>query len=183
MTPPIPPPTTVASGRSPRMACFSRQNEYSIQYTAPSAPGRMEENAMASDRFALPDGTHTVAMGVGDLNGIMRGKRIPADQWPRVCESGAALSIALFAIDMTSDVWETPYVSMDNGYPDMHIVPAGSVHAGPGRKAAPSASAARSVRTIYRSRSVPAVRWRGRLPAWRRWGSRSRSGPSSSSTC
>ena len=86
---------------------------------------------MANDQFALPDGTHTVAMGVGDLNGILRGKRIPAEQWPRTSQSGAALSIALFAIDMTSDVWDTPYVSMENGYPDMHIVPAGPVRAVP----------------------------------------------------
>ena len=86
---------------------------------------------MASDQFALPDGTHTVAMGVGDLNGILRGKRVPAKQWPRVSESGIALSIATFAVDMTSDVWDTPYVSMDNGYPDMHIVPAGPVRAVP----------------------------------------------------
>lgn len=86
---------------------------------------------MASERSALPDGTHTVAMGIGDLNGILRGKRIPAEQWPRVRESGAALSIALLALDMTSDVWDTPYVSMDNGYPDMHIVPGGAVHAVP----------------------------------------------------
>lgn len=86
---------------------------------------------MAGDRSSLPDGTHTVALGVGDLNGILRGKRIPADQWPRVCESGAALSVALFAIDMTSDVWDTPYVNMDNGYPDMHIYPAGQVYAVP----------------------------------------------------
>ena len=86
---------------------------------------------MATDPLALPDGTHTVAMGVGDLNGILRGKRIPADQWPRVRESGTALSIALFALDMTSDVWDTPYVSMENGYPDMHIVPLGPVYAVP----------------------------------------------------
>lgn len=86
---------------------------------------------MASEPPALPEGTHTVAMGVGDLNGILRGKRIPAEQWPRTSESGAALSIALFAIDMTSDVWDTPYVSMENGYPDMHIFPAGPVHAVP----------------------------------------------------
>ena len=86
---------------------------------------------MADERFALPEGTHTVAMGVGDLNGILRGKRIPAEQWPRVRESGAALSIALFAIDMTSDVWDTPYVNMDNGYPDMHIYPEGAVYAVP----------------------------------------------------
>lgn len=79
---------------------------------------------MPQQEFALPEGTHTVILGLGDLNGIMRGKRIPASHWPHICESGNALSIALFAIDMTCDVWDTPYVSFDNGYPDMHMFPA-----------------------------------------------------------
>ena len=87
---------------------------------------------MATEAYpVLPEGTHTVALGVGDLNGILRGKRIPADQWPRVCRSGNALSIALFAMDMTSDVWDTPYVNMGNGYPDMHLFPGDAVHALP----------------------------------------------------
>lgn len=73
--------------------------------------------------FSLPEGTHTVAMGVGDLNGILRGKRIPSSNWEHVCRHGNALSIALFAIDMTSDVWDTPFVNFDNGYPDMHLFP------------------------------------------------------------
>ena len=73
--------------------------------------------------FSLPEGTHTVAMGLGDVNGIMRGKRIPASHWDTICKSGNALSIALFAIDMTCDVWDTPYVNFDNGYPDMHMFP------------------------------------------------------------
>lgn len=76
-----------------------------------------------SSGFDLPEGTHTVILGVGDLNGIMRGKRIPADHWNHVCKSGNALSIALFAIDIACDVWDTPYVNFDNGYPDMHIFP------------------------------------------------------------
>ncbi len=71
----------------------------------------------------LPEGTHTIAMGAGDLNGIMRGKRIPASNWPNVCKNGNALSLALLALDMTSDVWDTPYVNFDNGYPDMHMFP------------------------------------------------------------
>ena len=71
----------------------------------------------------LPEGTQTVAMGAGDLNGIMRGKRIPASNWSNVCENGNALSIALLALDMTCDVWDTPYVNFDNGYPDMHMFP------------------------------------------------------------
>lgn len=76
-----------------------------------------------SSGFDLPEGTHTVILGVGDLNGIMRGKRIPASHWDHVCKNGNALSIALMAIDMTCDVWDTPYVNFDNGYPDMHIFP------------------------------------------------------------
>ena len=73
--------------------------------------------------FSLPEGTHTVVMGCGDLNGIMRGKRMPASHWDTICAEGSALSIALFAIDMTCDVWDTPYVSFDNGFPDMHMFP------------------------------------------------------------
>ncbi|MEJ8570109.1 glutamine synthetase family protein [Microbaculum marinum] len=78
---------------------------------------------MSSKDFSLPEGTHTVALGMGDANGIMRGKRIPASHWPTICESGNALSMALLAIDMTCDVWDTPYVNFDNGYPDMHMFP------------------------------------------------------------
>ena len=77
---------------------------------------------MSTD-FSLPEGTHTVVMGIGDMNGIMRGKRIPASHWSSVCEDGIAMSCALFAIDMTCDVWDTPYVNFDNGYPDAHFMP------------------------------------------------------------
>ena len=78
---------------------------------------------MSQDDFSLPEGTHTVALGLGDLNGIMRGKRIPASNWENICRNGNALSAALFALDMVCDVWDTPYVNMDNGYPDMHLFP------------------------------------------------------------
>ena len=78
---------------------------------------------MSDQDFSLPQGTHTVVLGLGDLNGIMRGKRIPASHWDTICKNGNALSIALFALDMTCDVWDTPYVNFDNGYPDMHMFP------------------------------------------------------------
>ncbi len=78
---------------------------------------------MGKDDFSLPNGIHTVILGLGDLNGIMRGKRIPASHWDTICREGNALSIALFAIDMTCDVWDTPYVNFGNGYPDMHMFP------------------------------------------------------------
>ena len=78
---------------------------------------------MPDQDFSLPQGTHTVVLGLGDLNGIMRGKRIPSSHWDTICKNGNALSIALFALDMTCDVWDTPYVNFDNGYPDMHMFP------------------------------------------------------------
>ena len=78
---------------------------------------------MTEANFSLPEGTHTVILGVGDLNGLMRGKRIPADQWPRICGSGNALAMSLFTMDMACDVWETPVVGFANGFPDCHIFP------------------------------------------------------------
>ncbi len=78
---------------------------------------------MPEQDFSLPEGTHTVVMGAGDVNGIMRGKRFPASHWDTICKKGNAMSIATLAIDMTCDVWDTPYVNFDNGYPDMHLFP------------------------------------------------------------
>ena len=86
---------------------------------------------MTDETTTLSEGIHTIALGVGDMNGLLRGKRVPADQWPRIRASGNPLSIAMFACDMTSDVWDTPYVNMDNGYPDMHLFPGGPVYAVP----------------------------------------------------
>jgi len=73
--------------------------------------------------FDLPAGTHTVSFGFGDMNGIMRGKRIPAAHWPAACENGIAIIGAMFAMDMTCDIWETPFCGFDNGYPDIHMFP------------------------------------------------------------
>ncbi len=86
---------------------------------------------MSANSAELPAGIHTIVLGAGDTNGIMRGKRIPASHWPTACEKGVALSIATLAIDMTCDVWDTPYANFDNGYPDMHLFPAGPVYAMP----------------------------------------------------
>ncbi|MCB1465048.1 MAG: glutamine synthetase [Brucellaceae bacterium] len=73
--------------------------------------------------FDLPEGTHTIVLGTADINGIMRGKRIPASHWKTICEDGCAIIAAIYAIDMTCDIWDTPYCSFDNGYVDVHIFP------------------------------------------------------------
>ena len=78
---------------------------------------------MTREHYALPEGTHTVALGVGDINGIMRGKHIPSSHWSTVCERGNAICAAVFAVDMQCDVWDTPYINFGTGYPDMHIFP------------------------------------------------------------
>ena len=71
----------------------------------------------------LADGITTVVMGVGDLNGILRGKRIPISHWPTIQSEGMALSNAMFAMDMTCDIWDTPYANMGTGYPDVRVFP------------------------------------------------------------
>jgi glutamine synthetase len=78
---------------------------------------------MSVPAFPLPQGTHTVVLGSGDVNGVMRGKRIPASNWATTCEEGNAIIAAIFAMDMTSDIWDTPYCSFDNGYVDIHLFP------------------------------------------------------------
>ncbi len=70
---------------------------------------------------------HSVALGAGNFNGIFRGKRIPATRWQQASEHGIALSAAMFAIDMTSDIWDTPCCNMETGYHDCHMFPVGDV--------------------------------------------------------
>ncbi len=79
---------------------------------------------MSKQDFSLPEGTHTVAMGIGDANGILRGKRFPASHWNAICDSGNAMSVSTFSMDMACDIWDTPFVNFDTGYPDMHVFPA-----------------------------------------------------------
>ena len=67
---------------------------------------------------------HTVALGMGDLNGIMRGKRFPRTHWDHVCRHGSACAVSFFAMDVACEVWDSPYVSFDKGgYPDFHLFP------------------------------------------------------------
>ncbi len=77
----------------------------------------------------LPEGTQTVVMGIGDLNGLLRGKRIPATHWPVIVEEGMAMSNAILALDMTCDIWDTLYTNMGTGYPDLRVYPlTGTAH-------------------------------------------------------
>ena len=78
---------------------------------------------MTKPIIPLPEGIKTVVLGSGDINGVMRGKRIPAAHWNTICEDGCAIIAAIYAMDMTCDIWDTPYCSFGNGYVDMHLYP------------------------------------------------------------
>lgn len=82
---------------------------------------------MTKPIIKLPEGTKTIVLGTADINGVMRGKRIPASHWDTICEDGCAIIAAIYAMDMTSDIWDTPYCSFDNGYVDMHLYPGPNV--------------------------------------------------------
>ena len=53
---------------------------------------------MTKPIIPLPDGIKTVVFGTGDINGVMRGKRIPAAHWDTICEDGCAIIAAIYAV-------------------------------------------------------------------------------------
>ncbi len=75
----------------------------------------------------LPGGMHRVTLGGRDLNGIFRGKRLPVTRWQQARDHGVALSAAVFARDMTGDIWDTPDCNMETGDHDCHTFAAGDI--------------------------------------------------------
>ncbi|MDF2231144.1 glutamine synthetase family protein [Albimonas sp. CAU 1670] len=73
----------------------------------------------------LPEGCHTVVLGVGDLNGILRGKRVTAEHWRSVRRRGISLDNTFFAMDVGSLLVPNDYSAADSGYPDLNILPRG----------------------------------------------------------
>lgn len=73
----------------------------------------------------LPDDIHTVILGIGDLNGILRGKRITAAHWPSVRKRGMALDNSFFALDVASHQIPNSWSGDQTGCPDLHIFPSG----------------------------------------------------------
>ncbi len=92
--------------------------------TPPAFP-RADAAPDAPPAAALPDGAHTVIIGVGDLNGILRGKRVSAAHWPSVCKRGIALDNTFFSMDVTSRLMPNSYSGPDTGFPDLFIIPRG----------------------------------------------------------
>ncbi len=83
-------------------------------------PLRARESAA---RFVEQHGIHSVELGTADVNGGLRGKRVPAPVFLETLDTGVALSSAFFVFDVAADLVDSTYANFDNGYPDVRIVP------------------------------------------------------------
>lgn len=76
------------------------------------------------DAKTLPADVHVVELVFPDTQGILRGKRIPADQWPRVLTSGIAISGAAFLWGVRAELRdEAPAGGIETGFPDVTLRP------------------------------------------------------------
>ncbi len=69
-------------------------------------------------------GVHTVEVAAPDTQGHLRGKRVPVERFfDTVAGHGVHIADAMFVFDMQNDLPENPYINMDSGYLDCHLVP------------------------------------------------------------
>ena len=69
-------------------------------------------------------GVHTVEVAAPDTQGHLRGKRVPIERFFRsIAEGGVHIADAMFVFDIQNDLPENPYINMDSGYLDCHLVP------------------------------------------------------------
>ncbi len=71
-----------------------------------------------SNAGALPPGTRFVDAFVFDLNGIARGKRLPAADWPGACEAGVAFSASALVLDAQGNAQGPLGLGTEDGDPD-----------------------------------------------------------------
>jgi glutamine synthetase len=65
-------------------------------------------------------GIHTVELGFADINGVLRGKRVPARHFLKTAYQGSALARGPLAWDIQCGVYpDTEIANFENGYPDM----------------------------------------------------------------
>jgi glutamine synthetase len=76
-----------------------------------------------AQRLLERDGIHTVECAFPDSWGALRGKRVPASQFPRVAEKGFALANACYVWDLTCEIFPIAFANPDTGYPDMVAIP------------------------------------------------------------
>ncbi len=113
------------------MFLFRRNNIWYTVYVNESdieVPTRFEpikEDLVSA--IELPEGTRIVEMIFADVFGVLRGKKVPAAQWPRVAHEGSHIPGAPLYWGVRCECPdESPAGGMDQGYPDMVIKPIAS---------------------------------------------------------
>ncbi|MGH2907092.1 MAG: glutamine synthetase family protein [Solirubrobacterales bacterium] len=72
----------------------------------------------------LEDGQiHTVEVCTVDLTGVIRGKRVPVDEFLACLSRGVALSSAIFVFDHAADLVDHSFSDWSNGFPDVSLIP------------------------------------------------------------
>jgi len=67
---------------------------------------------------------HTVEVGLADINGVLRGKRLPARHFLKIADTGTAMAKAPFVWDIQCGVYDdTDLANPANGFPDMAVKP------------------------------------------------------------
>ena len=67
---------------------------------------------------------HTVEVAAPDTMGHIRGKRVPVERFfSTTVEAGLNIADAIFAFDMQNDLPDHPYINMELGFLDCHLVP------------------------------------------------------------
>ncbi|HWQ41677.1 MAG TPA: glutamine synthetase family protein [Desulfosporosinus sp.] len=75
-------------------------------------------------KFIEENKIDTVELGFADINGVLRGKRLPARHFLKIAESGTGLAKAPFAWDVQCGVYDDIEIAnFDNGFPDMFAKP------------------------------------------------------------
>jgi glutamine synthetase len=65
-----------------------------------------------------------VTIAVIDPNGNLRGKRLPAEDFPSICDNGVGFSTLAFGLDYADDVVvDNEFANFSNGFPDMMLIP------------------------------------------------------------
>jgi len=75
-------------------------------------------------KFIEENKIHTVNLGFADINGVLRGKTLPARHFLKIAESGTGLAKAPFAWDIQCGVYDDiEFANFNNGFPEMIAKP------------------------------------------------------------
>ncbi|MEL7156480.1 MAG: glutamine synthetase family protein [Actinomycetota bacterium] len=85
----------------------------------------MTEQTIDEFRAACTEaGVHTIEVAAPDTQGHLRGKRVPVARFfDQVATGGVHIADAMFVFDAQNDLPDNPYINMDSGYLDCHLVP------------------------------------------------------------